>query len=59
MASTLLGTTLQDAKLDPYVVQRLLADVEAHLNGLRNAAFASGYVAGKGELVACAQRTYS
>jgi hypothetical protein len=58
VAATLLGKTLKEAALDPYVMQRLLADVESHLNGLRNAAFASGYVAGKGELVAYAQGTY-
>lgn len=59
VAVALLGKKLGEVELDPYVVQRLHADVEAQLNALRNSAFASGYTAGKGELVAYAQRTYA
>lgn len=60
--SALLGTSLSDAsaagQIEPYVLARLRADLEMQLTSLKNASFAAGYVAGKGEVVAHAERRY-
>ncbi|KXZ57037.1 hypothetical protein GPECTOR_1g98 [Gonium pectorale] len=61
-AALLGGSTPEDAtssgRVDPYIMARLRADVEMQLTSLKNAAFAAGYVAGKGEVVAHAERKY-
>ena len=41
------------------MLTRLRADVEMQLNALRNAAYTSGYVAGKGEVVGFAVKRYA
>lgn len=40
-------------------MHRLQADVEAALNTVKNAAFAMGYKAGKGEVVALATKQFA
>ncbi|GFR41444.1 hypothetical protein Agub_g2131 [Astrephomene gubernaculifera] len=56
------GTTPEDAvssgRVDAYGMARLRADVEMQMSSLKNAAYAAGYVAGKGEVVAHAERRY-
>jgi hypothetical protein len=42
-----------------YRLARLRADVEVALSSLKNAAYAAGYSAGKGELVAAATRAWA
>ncbi|KAG1669009.1 hypothetical protein FOA52_000602 [Chlamydomonas sp. UWO 241] len=61
IARTLLGTGLSEcaAVQDPYTLQRLRADVAMQLNSLKNAAYAQGYVAGKGEVVAYAEKRFA
>ncbi len=46
-------------RVDGYAMARLRADVEMQLSSLKNAAYAAGYVAGKGEMVARAERRYA
>ncbi len=46
-------------RLDAYGLARLRADVAMQLTGLKNAAYAAGYTAGKGEVVAHAERRYA
>lgn len=60
-AQALTGKPLSEAfsGQDPYVLARLTADIESLLNGIKNAAYAMGYKAGKGEVVAYAQRKYA
>ena len=59
MAQTLLGCKLEEAKTsDPAALARLRADVEMQLTALKNAAYASGYLAGKGEVVSFGQRLF-
>lgn len=57
------GATVSEAceagKVDPYALARLRADLEMQLTSLKNASFAAGYVAGKGEMVARADRRYA
>ncbi len=47
------------SSLDAYTLRMLTADIEAHLTGLKNAVYAMGYVAGKDEVVAHAQRKFA
>ncbi|GLC45750.1 hypothetical protein PLESTB_000502400 [Pleodorina starrii] len=62
--AALLGgsTTPEEAtaagRVDAYCMARLRADLEMQLTGLKNAAYAAGYVAGKGEVVAHAERRF-
>ena len=51
--------SLSETPLDAYAASRLRADVESALNGLRNSAYAAGFAAGKGEIVAFAQRRFA
>eukprot|EP00798_Chlamydomonas_sp_ICE-L_P013852 gene13852-19775_t len=44
---------------EAYIMSTLKADIEMQLNCIRNAAYAAGYVAGKGELVGYADKRYS
>lgn len=46
-------------RLDAYGLARLRADVAMQLTGLKNASYAAGYTAGKGEVVAHAERRYA
>lgn len=61
VSESLLGGPLAEktAALDAYTLRRLTADVEAELSSLKNSAYAMGYTAGKGEIVAFAQRQFS
>ncbi|GIL72316.1 hypothetical protein Vretimale_3978 [Volvox reticuliferus] len=45
-------------RVDAYAMARLRAELEMQLTSLKNAAYAAGYVAGKGEVVAHAERRY-
>lgn len=58
----LMGCKLEDAQggvASPYVMARLRADLEMRLNALKNAAYTTGYVAGKGEIVAFANKSFA
>jgi hypothetical protein len=62
--ATLAGGTTPAAAgaaggVERYALARLRADLEVQLTSLKNAAFAAGYVAGKGEMVARAERRYA
>eukprot|EP00199_Chlamydomonas_sp_CCMP681_P002693 CAMPEP_0119103434 /NCGR_PEP_ID=MMETSP1180-20130426/1865_1 /TAXON_ID=3052 ORGANISM="Chlamydomonas cf sp, Strain CCMP681" /NCGR_SAMPLE_ID=MMETSP1180 /ASSEMBLY_ACC=CAM_ASM_000741 /LENGTH=321 /DNA_ID=CAMNT_0007087931 /DNA_START=41 /DNA_END=1006 /DNA_ORIENTATION=- len=61
MSESLLGGPLGEktAAVDPYILRRLAADMEAELSSIKNASYAMGYAAGKGEIVAFAQRQFS
>lgn len=52
MALALVGKQLGELQLDPYVVQRLRADVEMQLGALKNAAYTSGFVSAQQAVVA-------
>ncbi|GIL64893.1 hypothetical protein Vafri_18732 [Volvox africanus] len=56
------GAALEEAtssgRVDAYAMARLRAEMEMQLTSLKNAAYAAGYVAGKGEVVAHAERRY-
>ncbi|GLI68602.1 hypothetical protein VaNZ11_013074 [Volvox africanus] len=61
--SALLGGTAPEeatssGRVDAYAMARLRAELEMQLTSLKNAAYAAGYVAGKGEVVAHAERRY-
>lgn len=47
-----MGKQLGELQLDPYVVQRLRADVEMQLGALKNAAYTSGFVSAQQAVVA-------
>ncbi len=47
------------SKLDDYTLRRLTADLESQLSSVKNAAYALGYEAGKGEVVAYAQKRFA
>ncbi len=49
---------MAEGRVDAYALARLRADLEMQLSSLKNAAYAAGYVAGKGEVVAHAERRY-
>lgn len=51
--------SLEHACQDPNMMAVLRADLEMELSALKSAAYAAGYMAGKGELVAVAQRHYT
>ncbi len=62
--AALLGCASADeavagGKLEGYALSRLRADIAMQLSGLKNAAYAAGYVAGKGEMVAHAEKRYA
>ena len=59
MSQALLSCPLGDAKVDAYVLTRLRADISMQLNSMKNAAYAAGYVAGKGEVAAAADRRFA
>ena len=59
VCAALTAKPLAQAGLAPYAASRLRADVESALNGLRNSAYAAGYAAGKGEMVAFGQRRFA
>ncbi len=61
VSQALLGCKLEEAKAleDPYILSRLRADVQSQVNSLKNAAYAAGYVAGKGEVVAFAEGRFA
>ncbi|MEW5303295.1 MAG: hypothetical protein WDW38_001620 [Sanguina aurantia] len=59
VSGVLLGKAVDEAELEPYILTRLRADLATTLNALKNAAYSSGYVAGKGEIVAFAQKLYA
>ncbi|GAX85842.1 hypothetical protein CEUSTIGMA_g13257.t1 [Chlamydomonas eustigma] len=57
---SLCGCKLEDSPAaDAYNLGRLRADVEMQLNALKNLAYTSGYVAGKGELVSAAEKRFA
>lgn len=55
----MLGKAAAEAGTDDYVLRRLKADVQMELTAFKNAAFTSGYNAGKGEVVAFATKQYA
>ncbi len=55
----LLGKQLSDTSLDPYALQRLRAEVQVTLNGFKNAAYTSGYVAARDQIVAAATKQFA
>ncbi|KAG2446219.1 hypothetical protein HXX76_000811 [Chlamydomonas incerta] len=57
-AGTTAEAAVADGRVDGYAMARLRADLEMQLSCLKNAAYAAGYVAGKGEVVAHAERRY-
>jgi hypothetical protein len=59
VASQLLGCKLEEVKVEPYVLRRLQADVESKLNAVKNAAYTSGYLAAKGQIVGAAERRFA
>ena len=60
MSLALLGCKVEDSKVsDPYVLNRLRADIAMQLNSLKNAAYTAGYTAGKGEVAASADRRFA
>lgn len=54
----LLGCTVDatDAAKDPYMAAHMRLEVAKELNALKNAAYALGHTAGKGEVLAFIQR---
>ncbi len=44
---------------DPYIVAGLRAEVEMKLNAFKNAAYVSGFLAGKGEITGFAEKRYA
>ncbi|KAG2497900.1 hypothetical protein HYH03_004165 [Edaphochlamys debaryana] len=50
---------VSSGRVDAYAMARLRAEFEMQLCSLKNAAFAAGYAAGKGEVVARAERRYA
>lgn len=58
-AALLGGKTFAQADLDPYVSARLHADVEMQLNAFKNAAYTSGYVSAREQVVAYATKRWS
>ena len=52
MSQTLLGKAPEASGASDYALARLRADLEMQLNAFKNAAFAAGYNAGKGEVLA-------
>mmetsp|Transcript_40229 Transcript_40229/g.89306 ORF Transcript_40229/g.89306 Transcript_40229/m.89306 type:complete len:309 (+) Transcript_40229:100-1026(+) len=60
VCQALLGCKFEEVKVsDPYVLARLRADVEMSLNAFKNAAYTTGYTAGKAEIVGYAERKYA
>ena len=60
VAQSLLGCKLEDVQVaDPYILSRLRADISMQLNSLKNAAYTSGYVSGKGEVAASADKRFA
>ena len=60
VAQALLGCKLEDAKVaDPYILSRLRDDIDMQLSSLKNASYAIGYIAGKGEVAASADRRFA
>lgn len=59
VSHALVGKASSELAVEPYVLARLKADMESQLTALKNASYAAGYVAGKGEMVAHAQRTFA
>jgi hypothetical protein len=60
VAQTLLGKSAAEAAGgDGYLLRRLKADVQMQLTAFKNAAYTTGYVAGKDEVVAFATRRYA
>lgn len=59
VSTALTGKGSSGTAVEPYVLARLKADMESQVNALKNASYAAGYAAGKGEIVAHAQRTYA
>lgn len=59
VTQALLGKPAAEAGADAYVLRRLKADLQMELTAFKNAAFTSGYNAGKGEVVAFATRQYA
>ena len=56
----MLGCKFEDAKVaDSYVLTRLRDDIDMQLSSLKNAAYASGYMAGKGEVAALADKRFA
>lgn len=59
VAVALLGKPAAEAGLDAYKLVRLRADVNMRLSSVKNAAYALGYNAGKGSVVAIAEKRFS
>lgn len=59
VAQALLGKPFGEAGLEPYVAQRLRADVESALGGVKNAAYATGFAAARDQMVALATKRWS
>jgi hypothetical protein len=57
IAKTLMGCKIEEC--DSSKVAAVRANVEMLVNSLKNAAYASGYTAGKGEVVAAAERRFA
>lgn len=47
---------LSDSAVEPRVLQRLRADLEMILNGMKNAAYARGWAAANEDIVAAVKR---
>ena len=58
-AGTTAEAAVAEGRVDAYALARLRADLEMQLSSLKNAAYAAGHVAGKGEVVAHAERRYA
>lgn len=58
VTEALLGKQPEELGVDGYTLQRLRADVQMQLTAFKNAAYTSGYTAGKQEVVAYATKQY-
>jgi hypothetical protein len=59
VSGALLGCRLEEVKAEPYVLRRLQADLESRLGAMKNAAYANGYMAGKGQVCAAGDRRFA
>jgi len=58
VAVALLGKQLSEVQVDPYVMQRLRADVEMQLGAFKNAAYATGFTSAQQAVVAATTKRW-